>query len=209
MARKGIALPVGSSPSRRYIGADQCTWPRARFQRQTPQPGSASVSSLASAPSSARAVAGARYQSPPASRASTRPVRASRVISRRAALFHSASAASTGWIKASCASVCGTLRTVTMASVPSSSERRSTPASAPKVVSGCCGPRIVSRFPMREPPSGARAWIVPSASAKSALRPSAVAPLDRLSASAPCQFALELSVLSLRLRVVLSAISAS
>jgi hypothetical protein len=68
-------------------------------------------------------------------------VQTRRPISSVASRCQPERAAPTGWISANCPSMLGTLRTVTSASVPSVRLRRSTPASAPKVVSGCCAPR--------------------------------------------------------------------
>ena len=111
-------------------------------------------------------------------------------------------------MKAICAFLSGRSRTVTKASVPSVRAIRKTPASAPKVVSGCCGPRMASKLAVSVVISGARAWMSPSSLARSAVRSSWVAPLGRLAASAPCQLLSGFSGSSLRRTAVKSAISA-
>ena len=64
MMRKAMALLEGSSPSSRYIGADQWTWPRARFKRHTAAAGKCLGQLLGEAVGRFCAVAaGARYQS--------------------------------------------------------------------------------------------------------------------------------------------------
>ena len=201
MACRGLEPSTGTSAptSAHGRGRDSSAKRRSRAApRSAPRRG----------PASRAAAAGARYHRPPASSASTRPVQTRSVISSLASRRQSASAASTGWMKASCASVSATLRTVTMASVPSRRVRRSTPASAPKVVSGCCGPRMVRRLPARHHRAARgpgcclrhrRAEIC----GRRRSRPWAGSRRARL------PIALELSVLSFRLSAAISAISAS
>ena len=100
-------------------------------------------------------------------------------------------------------------RTVTKASVPSSeASNASTPASAPKVVSGCCGPKIASRLASLEVVSGARALILPSASASSAVRSSWSHPSGGSRRAPLCQLPSGFSVLSFKFSEALSASSA-
>ena len=136
----------GSRPRSRYIGADQCTWPRARFQRQRPQrltaPRRSSLGRRA-VPAARAPPRVARYQRPPPSSASTKPGADQKLISRLASRRQPESAASIGLDN-------GELRLGVrhvahgdegIACRRSESSRR-TPASAPNVVSGCCGPTI-------------------------------------------------------------------